>query len=331
MATTSRHRLVRIAAVSVALLLSSAAAGADAPPPSAGATDAQARAQALLSEGNRLAGEGDFGGALERFRGAYAIYPVVGLLLNIGTSLRHIGNNAEAARTYERYLADPQHEPRRRPELLRILDEIEQVVGRVRYQVNEPGAIVRLDGKPLGSHGQHHTVRVDPGEHTLIAEKPGFVTAVRTLAVERRQLVAVKLTLAKPGAASPVVIERTDGTAQRVVGYLLGAAGLGAAVAGGIVGAVALATDADAADHCLAAQPTVCDEEGQRLGNNARDQATVSTVLLVTGGVAFTAGLVVWLTAPPDDDGEGERAEPGAVSAALQLSAAPAAAFTLRW
>ena len=41
------------------------------------------KAQELLTEGNRLAGEGDFGAALLKFRTAYELYSSPKLLLNI--------------------------------------------------------------------------------------------------------------------------------------------------------------------------------------------------------------------------------------------------------
>jgi len=59
--------------------LSQATPGIDDP-------QAKAQAQALLSEGTRLYGEGDVAGALEKFQAAYAAFPSPKLMFNIGPS-----------------------------------------------------------------------------------------------------------------------------------------------------------------------------------------------------------------------------------------------------
>ena len=60
------------------------------------ADDASEReGRALFDKGNQRIKEGDFAGALEAFQSAYAKYPNVKILLNIGTTLRHLGRNVE--------------------------------------------------------------------------------------------------------------------------------------------------------------------------------------------------------------------------------------------
>ena len=301
------------------------AAPPDAPPVAAG--DNKARAHALLMEGNALAGEGDFGTALEKFRAAYDLFPSVKLLLNIGTSLRHVGRNAEAAHTYERYLAHPEADPARSEELRRILKEIDQVTGRLRIEVNQPGARVRLNGTLLDLTGNALTLRVDPTEHNIVAQKAGFVTVVRTVVVPVREQVVVKLILVRPGTPPPVVIDESAGTTQRVVGYAFGAVGLGALVAGSIFGLLALSTAADAAEHCRSDEPTVCDAEGESLGDTTQVQATASTGLFIAGGALAGIGIVVWLTAPSVEQPQ----EQTTLSATLLRGQGLGLAFTTRW
>ena len=66
--------------------------------------DSQTEARALFKEGNRLLDAGDYVGALDMFKGAYSRWPNVKILLNLGTALRQLGRNVEAAEHYEKYL-----------------------------------------------------------------------------------------------------------------------------------------------------------------------------------------------------------------------------------
>lgn len=290
------------------------------------APDPKAQAQALLSEGNQLVAEADFGAALDKYRAAYELFPAPKLLINMGTALRHLGRNAEAAASYEAYLAHPESDPQRRTELQRILTELDQVTGRVRIKLADRDARVRLDGKVLEPQEWAKPRRVDPGDHTVVAEKAGFVTVVRTVAVKLRDDLEIPLVLLKPGQAPPVVIEAGAGDTQRVVGYVLGAAGIAALGVGAVFGGLALSTDSDAAEHCMAAEPSVCDAEGASLGDTARTQGTVSTVLLIGGGALLATGVMVWLTAPSDE----AAVEPA--EAALGVGVAPTGVRLLgRW
>src|SRR6188472_1581404 len=61
-------------------------------------------AKALVQTGVRLLDAKDYLGALATFKEAYSRYPSAKILLNIGTTLRLLGRDAEAANTYQRYL-----------------------------------------------------------------------------------------------------------------------------------------------------------------------------------------------------------------------------------
>ena len=290
-----------------------------------GEAERKAQAQALLSEGNQLAAEGEFGEGLDKFRAAYELFPATKLLLNIGTSLRHVGRNAEAAATYEQYLGQPDADPRRLDELHRILGEIDQLTGRIRLELPDKDARVHLDGRALSAEAWSKPLRVDPGEHTLVVEKPGYVTIVRTVSVKMREELKLALTLLKPGQAPPVVIEAGAGNTQRVVSYVLGGVGIAGLAAGAIFGGLALDTNSRAADHCMADNPSVCDADGASLGSTATTQGTLSTVFLIAGGALAVTGVVVWLTAPSDE----APVEPGAPSVALVLG--PASGLRAAW
>jgi hypothetical protein len=259
----------------------------------------------LLREGNALVAEADFTAALEKFQAAYALYPSAKLLINIGTSLRYLGRNADAARSYERYLAHPEADPQRRAELERILDEISLVTGLLHIEVDPPDTIVRVDGHTLTGRAGARTFRVDPGEHTLVGERAGFATVVRTVSIARGAEQEVPLVLTRPGAPSPRVVEVAGPDATSTAGYVVGAIGLGGLALGAIVGGLALSNDAAADEHCLPDAPSVCDQQGVELGDTAYTQGIVSVIGLAAGGALGALGLVLVLAAPDSSEDGG--------------------------
>lgn len=127
-------------------------------------------ARALFAEGNQRLNAGDFEGALERFQRAYILYPNPKILLNIGTTHRELGRNAEAANAYARYLEDPATEPQRRLEVEELLRELDVTVGRLRIVAPEAGGQVFVDESTVGPTGKPILVRVAPGKHLVKVE-----------------------------------------------------------------------------------------------------------------------------------------------------------------
>jgi hypothetical protein len=180
----------------------------------------KAAAQRLLREGNQAVGDGDYTTALAKFEAAKAKYPSPKLLVNIGTTLRLLGRYAEAAAAFEAYLADPAAEKGRVAEVQRALAEIDAVVGRLKIVVREPDAKVRLDGKELAGWKSGDVVRVNPGEHSVVAERPGLPPAVRSLRVANNEQREVLLEFTPP---QKVVI--LPPSPQRPIGIAVGSVG----------------------------------------------------------------------------------------------------------
>ncbi len=258
----------------------------------------KAKAQELLSDGNKLAAAGDYGLALVKFRTAYELYPSPKLLLNIGTSLRQIGRNAEAAETYETYLDHPEADADRADELRDILDDLDALVGRLNVTVKERGARVSLDGKILRDLGDG-AIRVDPGEHTLTAEKSGRPATVRHVRVKANQTLDVELSVEE----LPPAEEGPD--ARTVIGYTLIGLGGAAVLVGSIIGGVALGTKGEADDRCSAEGEFTgyCSEEGSDLLKSSRTEGVAATATLIAGfAVALGGFALVFSTLGDDED-----------------------------
>ncbi len=298
---SSRLWLASSAAV-VCLAIAPGPALAVAPGPSAAPVSSakvaakpadKAAAKKLLAQGNQLVGEGDYLGALEKFRAAYDKFPSPKILLNIGTTLRQLGRNVEAADVYQKYIQDPEHDAAREKDVERVLGEIDAVVGHILVTVDDPAATLRLDGKQIDPFTKGESRRVEPGEHTLTAEKPGAATVVQSILVKPRQehLVNLRFAPVAPKVETPV------NTTQRTLGLALGGVGGVTLLAGAIVGAVAVSQSSAASSHCLAGG-RACDQKGVDLDQSAKTSATISTVAFAVGGGLFAAGALIFLIAP---------------------------------
>jgi hypothetical protein len=88
------------------------------------------------------------------------------------------------------------------------------------------------------------------------------------------------------------------GSAQRSVGLLIEAAGWAGLIVGTTFGAIARSDNDDAKKNCLV--DSACTPQGVASTTSAQHAATASTVAFIAGGALVVAGLVVYLTAPPN-------------------------------
>ncbi|MBW2529615.1 MAG: tetratricopeptide repeat protein [Deltaproteobacteria bacterium] len=298
-----RTLIVTLLLCATASIVSPAAAQPSAPA-DVDSSDADAlkrKATELLREGNRLAGQGDFGAALPKFNAAYELYPSPKLLLNIGTSLRHTGRYAAAAEVYERYLSDPETDPALEREIRSALDELDDKVGWIKIRMGEPGLRLSLDGRVLENVGRQVKLRVDPGPHTVVAEKRGRDPAVRHVSVKALRTSDVLMVMSDAEGPPPEPIP-----VRPIIGYGIAALGGATLVAGGIVGAVALSTTADADEQCAdnGDFKGFCTEEGVELAGTARSQGTAAAIILAAGAAAVAIGLAIaWSGEDEDEEG----------------------------
>jgi hypothetical protein len=183
-------------AFALALLVGAGRAAADA--------KAEREARALFTEGNKLLDAGDYVGALDLYEAAYQKFPNAKILVNMGTCLRSLGRNAEAATVYEKYLADPNANPALVKEVKRLLDELGTKLAMLVIEVEEPGARVMLDGKEIGLSPQKIKVRVETGSHMVAAEKEGYTSTLATVSLTAGEERSVQLKLLKAGTPPPV-------------------------------------------------------------------------------------------------------------------------------
>ncbi len=166
---------------------------------------AEKEARALFADGNKKIQEGNYVGALEQFRAAYAKFPSVKILLNIGTMLRQLGRDAEAYEAYETYLASPQADGKKKPEVEKLLAELAGKVGRLHVVVKGRATGLRVDGKLVKLSGSEATLRLDPGPHALSAEREGDAPVTKNVVATAGQLDEVTLVVEARHDLPPIV------------------------------------------------------------------------------------------------------------------------------
>ena len=318
--TQSRTMLAAALAVSLALLIVLLGTR------SAHADDAgKARAQILLSEGNKLLAGGDNGGALAKFEAAYDAYPSPSLLLNIGTTLRALGRNAEAANAYARWVRAKQN-PERLAEVEEALAELDSKVAGLEISVNQPGAVVTVDGKTISTELLKGVVRLEPGRHVVAASKRGFSAAKSEVSISAGKKETVKLELEAEGrtvASKPLESTEPSGMGEEKVSSG-GASGRGLRIAGLSAAGVGLLSIAIGVKFGLDARSleSELDDEGDRLndaglpwteafldkqaeGDSAEKKFIIFTAV---GGAAIVAGGVLYVLGRSAANDESERA-----------------------
>ena len=181
---------------------------------------AREEARRLLREGNALYETKEYAGALDRYRAAHAKVQSPKILLNIGTTLRRLGRDGEAAEAYELYLRQnrPEVTADKRTQVRAALREIDQKLGRIRIEVSAEGtalegAVVRVDGEVKGLSPLERPVRLDPGLHRAEAQRDGYEPDLQDIDVsagEERLLVLRLKEIPPPPPEPPPVAPPPD-------------------------------------------------------------------------------------------------------------------------
>ncbi|NVB78718.1 MAG: tetratricopeptide repeat protein [Kofleriaceae bacterium] len=150
--------------------------------PTVKVTDDKARAlaAALMTEGVRQLQSQSYDQALANFLEAYNKLPSPKILLNVASTLRDMGRLAEAANTYQRYLADPMTGPERVAEVKAIMVQLDAELTILTARVTPRGSDISIDGGPFITVGSALVTRVRPGIH-LVRVKNGLATGELTV------------------------------------------------------------------------------------------------------------------------------------------------------
>jgi len=163
--------------------------------------------QAVMLEGLRQLQIRAYRQALANFLYAYAKLPSPRILLYVASALRDLGQLADAANTYQRYLSDPAADPAtgvdRAAEVRELLAQLDEQLTILTVRVMPRGAEISIDGGSFVRVGGTLVTRVRSGLHLIRIRKDRLTSelSVRGQEGEAKE-VALTLAVAEPAAAA---------------------------------------------------------------------------------------------------------------------------------
>jgi hypothetical protein len=171
------------------------AADATAPvnPPAAAPDTADAAATANARRhfhlGVKLYRDANYKGALAEFEAAYRDKPGPGSLQNVALCLKALFRYAEAASSLRLLLERHAQElsSAERDAMAKAVQEFEGLVGKLQLQLQPPEAELSIDGRAIAREERVNGVLLNVGEHTLLAEAPGFARHAQVVRIASAQ------------------------------------------------------------------------------------------------------------------------------------------------
>ncbi len=299
----------------------------------------KAAAETLFDEGLSLMKTGNYAEACKRLESSQRIDPGIGTLLYLAECYENVGKTASAWATFREAAsaANAAGQERRAALGRERAEKLKPLLSKLTITLaagNESieGLEVLHGGRPVAKGLWGTPIPVDPGPHELVVRAPGYEPFTTEVTVEAggksAELEVPPLTKA-PEAANPTPTapetaaashstpaqvkldapvapgdSSSSGSTQRTAGLAvagLGVVGLGV---GTFFGLKALSKSDEEQELCET--DAACPEEDREtvleLNQDARDAATLSNIGFIAGGVLAAGGLVLYLTAPDDED-----------------------------
>ena len=191
--------------------------------------DVQKQASALYEEGNTLFAEQAHAPALEKYLAAVALWDHPLIQYNLAVTLIRLDRILEAATALERALrfGDKPFKPELYQQALDYQGLLKGRVGDLEASCDDTVKTLLLDGKNWFSCPGSRKLRVMAGEHTIVGERPGYLTSSQTVVVPGGAAATAKVKLVP--LESAVVLKYRY---RRWIPWTMTAAGVAVAVAG---------------------------------------------------------------------------------------------------
>jgi len=290
--------MLRASAIATWLLLSCPHAHAD-----------PAAAEALFREGRALLERGEFNAACEKLEASNALESSAGTLLNLATCRLKQGKTATSWANFvsaER-VARNQNRPDQALEAKRRADELEPRLSTLTLLASDapPGLEVRRAGQVVHSASFGTPVPVDPGPLVIEVSAPGYESARLEVTIgaaeDRRVLEIPKLRRDVVTARASSRLPTKDGHAalgtdvhtstSDTLPWTIGAVGGASLVAGGVLGGLALSSNAKAIEACD--KPN--NEAECAATQTRRDGQALASTICVGAGVVGVGVAAIWL------------------------------------
>lgn len=303
--------MIRRASLILACLLFCERAGAQP-------EDRRAAAQALFEQGKALIEAGNFKAACPKLADSQRLDPGIGTSLWLADCYENNGQTASAWAQFKEAAAAAARakDPREKVARQRAVD-LERKLAKLTISIapSNHGVSVKRDGVDVGPSELGNPLPVDPGTHEVVASAVGYQTWRRVIEVAPQSTnasvvipVLERDPTANDGATTSPPPKReggehaegeSDGRAQRIVGLVIGGAGIVSVGFGTYFGLSAKSKYDSSNDsgHCSSAT-NECDPEGKSLRSSAESRALISTITIGVGAAAIIAGAVLFFTAP---------------------------------
>jgi hypothetical protein len=254
-------------------------------------------------EGNREFLESRFAQALAKYREAIAHWDHPAIRFNMAVCLINLGQLIEARESMDlglAYGADALGEDLYRQGLT-YRKLLETQLTRVTIRCHEPLAEVSLDGKHLFTGPGEAARYLLPGDHQVVATKPGFLTASETLTLRPGETTSHEVRLIAFKSTTTMVRRWSRWKPYAVVGA-------GAAIAA--IGGVTYVVSASAYDDydqvvrrecpagCSAAEVAAIPELAAAKDRADRYKLATQSLVVVGGAVALVGAVGLYLNQP---------------------------------
>jgi hypothetical protein len=281
----------------------------------------QVTAEALFEDARQLMAQGKYADACPKFADSQRLDPAAGTLLNLANCYDKNGQTASAWATFKDAAAEskkaghPDWEERARKRAAALEPSLS------RLTLHVPNAVESLqltrDGVAVARAEWELALPVDPGTHVIEATAPRThkwstsvsvgpsaaraTVTIPTLEAEKAETPAAPPPSVEPppaGGRATSPDDRAAGSTQRIVGIVVGAAGVVGIGVGSAFGVVAKSKNDEALQPNNCRTSNFCSAQGLALTDDAKSAATLSTVFFSAGAALLVAGGVIFFTAP---------------------------------
>lgn len=283
--------------------------------------EAKAQAEALFEEGIKKLDAGDLAPACKALETSNRLDPGIGTLLFLADCYERSGKTASAwaafreAASLAQAAGQAEREAVAQRRAAALSSRLSRVVLELPPGVERAGLSVTRNGLPVARELWTLPTPVDPGHHVYEASAPGKKKGTVEIDLkEGDDLRTVRLPSLEdlPTAPSPPPAVPPSNSSSgpslapapppsgtlRTAGVVVAGLGLLGIGAGGYLALRARSQSQDADALCSPQDRSRCSEEGTRLGNDARSDANLATVMVSIGGAALAGGALMYLLSP---------------------------------
>jgi len=304
-------------------------------------------AEALFDRGLTLMQQGKYAEACPQLEQSQALDRGIGTMLYLAECYERLGRVASAWALFREASSAARaegHNERAQAGATRaaaLEPRLPKLTVRVAAAASAPGLEVARNNQVLASSLYGIEMPVDPGEHQIDARAPGKHPWSKRVAVAEGVATVIDVPALENAPASALVAEQpqrggasltahdshvgASDSPQKLIGIVVGAAGVVGLGVGAVFGGVAISKKGDADDRCKAAGtpgPECADARGVELNDEAHDAATLSNVFFIGGAALAVTGVVLYLTAPGDEEAPAVAVRSNGVVTSLSLEGA---------